>query len=425
MSFLSDAYRYKESSERGHLEDFTTEVLCELFRAATREGAAGALLSQLFPDADLPQNSEYKLEWKTQHYIGEGPEHALGKRPDLVGEGEIGGKKAFLLFEHKIDAGFGFHQLDDGEMGSQLKVYSDYLDGRREEIKQLFVISRGGQVDSEHHDIPEISWMRVWEIISGLKGKPYEAAPVSRYLGQELGNFLEENGMSGVTVQVQDIVAYQPWQNLKSLCEKYGMGNTWRLLQNDPIRKKLESSGLQVTHGNRYGGWAWSNRKTNTTIFTPGDSSGNHLNADHSNVIFYSGVLLDGLWSYIYPKHEGVPSFGTGFAIYLNREVKEKNNGFLKDVMDALNDGDSDSDSRWILNEYNAKGEAAGWEDEKKYIGINISCQLSFFEGIQVHKWGNEWNEQPDQFFRGTYKDVDRLGLAMLKELVNLHETVE
>jgi hypothetical protein len=302
LTLLSQLYRYRQSEQRGPLEDFLTEALAEWWRQVTSAGALRQVLSQLFKLErvdSLPDAALNAMRWETQHIIGPGYGTATNKRPDLVGRGP----DIFLIVENKTWAPFTEHVDSEGTVQDQLSLYQIYLDKRREPFKGIVLLTYATQ-PPPHWSAPICQWREVAQHLA-YKHKP-TIGSANAFASNALLDFIKEQKMSGIRIELADIVAQPAYDRLHDAMSKLGTIGSRALaevLQSQriaaPAILQMRSSGGELTPP-RYFGGLMTNDGAKATI---------------SSFALWCGVLAKSAYL-LEPQSEGLPELTVGLGIW-------------------------------------------------------------------------------------------------------------
>ena len=324
--FYSRLFTYRARPNREPLEDFLTELFCELLNLFA-DSKQGQVIGKLLNLQNL--NCDWnKVSWRTQFPIGNG-------RCDLIGKTSVKTKDSiFILIENKINA--GFTGGDGGEDQHQLRRYDEYLKSRFEENTVLILISLysfppPGMVK----DLNMVSWRtiasRLGEIASELKG---DNALLASQLNWFL-YFLRSNHMSEVKISLQDIASTSAWKRLENSCGAIGGEVARQVLGGTKgLQEKLHDCSIVQPNG--YGDLG-KRGNFNGIIFTPENKlkPKQGIKANDANLVIWFGVLLDKTYD-VSLTITDVPEFSAAVCMWINEEEKDEADSATAKVFDAL-----------------------------------------------------------------------------------------
>lgn len=335
--FYSRLFTYKAGPDREPLEDFLSELFCELLNtiaASKHANVIGALLNLSELGCDWKS-----IAWRTQFTID-------GGRLDLVGKTAGNAKEsAFVIIENKIGAGFTIGAGGDGQ--HQLSRYLKYLESRPEKNKALILVSL--------YSFPSASILQANNIISWRD--------IAKRLGQlltELGeqysflasqliwfiNFMRSNSMTEVKISLQDIACMTAWKRLENSCSVLG-GETSRQVIGvaGGLQSKLNEFGIFQPNG--YGEFG-NPGIFNGVIFTPRKSSELNygIKANDSNLVVCVGILL--AESYMLPTLiADVPEFFAAVCLWVVKDDTAKAEAAMAQINKVLSGLEG-----WTFNVY-------------------------------------------------------------------------
>ncbi|MFF7709482.1 hypothetical protein [Pseudomonas sp. NPDC007930] len=378
MSFLGQLFRYRPRELRTPLEDFLTEALAQWLRECTAAGQLGQVLRTLFHTAEqqLPTAAALaQVRWGTQHVIYLPGSLAHNKRPDLVGHGP----GFFMIIENKVAAGFTEHTGTDGvERVDQLRLYRQYLDTRPEPHKAIVLVTHS-TLPPEHWQDPVVSWRR----ISGFLQRSLALGPgnAAQFMARSLYDFLEEQQMSGVHLELADIVSQPAYLRLQQAM--LGLG---------ALGRKALAQAVQALPG-QAGAF---------TVLLPTDKPGAFAapafygailaertsGALHERPFFaWAGVLAQPVYSCIYPLNPEVPEVSVGTALWVaGPQPSDAQAAALDALVSALG------------------GAEAGWAwapvtGPKGELSLHLSNRLSLID-LRQRAGGGHWDDYIERFYQ-------------------------
>jgi hypothetical protein len=366
-------------------------LLNELDAAGESANAVRVLFGTELPDhlADL------KLKWRTQYVIplSAGSPFA-GRRPDLVAEG----KRAFLIIENKVGAGFTSYQaLADDEPEEQVFLYKRYLDTRPEPFKCIKLLTYATLKPQGWEEAETCAWIRLNEALKKwITEELKDSAPAAALIGRQLCLFLEDYGMGTVELGLSDIAALSSWNRLHDACVKLGERVPDSILEARPERAgfdRTSSLGKEFEH------------KFFGKVFTQGG-----IKVENAAVCFWGGVLTGVVYGAIAPKTVDVPEFTVGFYVWGDRKRLEEIPRFDQ-MVQRLND---QSDGRWSRE---AKDDP---NPKVTATYIIVSSTISF---LDVIKHNSEWGDEADEFYRSRFQDLASLDAKDLEYISGWEQT--
>jgi hypothetical protein len=374
LSFLSQLYRYRQSEQRGPLEDFLTEALAEWLRQATSAGALRRVLSGLFKletVASLPDANLNVMRWETQHIIGPGYGTATNKRPDLVGRGP----GIFLIIENKTWAPFTEHVDSEGTVQDQLGLYQLYLGKRREPFKGIVLLTHATQ-PPPHWSAPVCQWREVAQYLAH-RHKP-TAGSANEFASNVLLDFIKEQNMSGIRIELADIVAQPAYDRLHNAMSKLGAIGSRSLgevLQSQKLNAlaalQLRSSGGELAPPRYFGGLM----------------TNDGAKATSSPFALWCGVLAKCAYQ-LEPQSEGLPELTVGLGIWRwEAALEPEEESLLSDFLCILSQSTAPSLWKYQVIDRDRNGPC---------ILISTSCTL-----IALHQLaqGRDWDDLANDFY--------------------------
>jgi hypothetical protein len=300
MGFFSRLLQYQARPERTPFEDFLTEVLAEWLRQVTAAGQLLEVLKEIFRQElprDFPASRSKSIEWTTQHTIGPG-HPGIGKRPDLVGQGE----DFFLIIEDKIAAGIGQHEDESGR-SSQLETYARYRESRPEKQGGIVLLTHYTSPPDEWK-YPVVGWQDIHQWCVGSLHKHHSGTRLE-YVTRLLIEFLEDQSMTGARIALNEIIAIPAYDALTAGCEKLGKiaGQVIKLMDAAPNR-----GSLKRPRGGESGKFSTPNYFGE--IRTPDGKP-----AHNADTILWCGVLARPTYE-IEPRTVGLPELSVGIAFW-------------------------------------------------------------------------------------------------------------
>lgn len=353
MSLFSSLFRYKESERRSPREDFLTEALCYLLNELDKTGHTGTALERFF---NLRVEVGAKLAWRTQYYIDVPDGIMKGKRPDLVGKGEIDGKPAFVIVENKIGAGLTWYTDEEtGVEANQLKIYRDYLNQRSEQRKHLVLLTYLTPRPDDWLEDQTISWTKVRkELVAWAERID---SPVASMIARELRVFLEEVGMAPIKMSLSDIAAAGAWRRLKNAFSVLGTEAALALVNDPAIRSTFEKAGMARTVSRAAGELA-PDAFYGVVVSPVAASDEKSKKVDLSAVLFWMGVLTgvsEPIFEVIETKKPEVPELICAFGAWVSKSKLEDGRVFeeFHRICSKLNGGKTGS---WEVTRRNNPG---------------------------------------------------------------------
>lgn len=389
--FYSRLFTYRARPNREPLEDFLTELFCELLNLFA-DSKQGQVIGKLLNIQNL--NCDWnKVSWRTQFPIGNG-------RCDLIGKTSVKTKDSiFILIENKISAGFTGGA--GGEEQHQLRRYDEYLQSRFEENTVLMLISLysfppPGMIK----DLNMISWRtiasRLNEIASELKGgNPLLASQLNWFL-----YFLRSKHMSEVKISLQDIASTSAWKRLENSCGAIGGEVARQVLGGTKgLQEKLHDCSIVQPNG--YGDLG-KRGNFNGIIFTPENKlkPKQGMKANDANLVIWFGVLLDKTYN-VPLTITDVPEFSAAVCIWITKEEEEGADSAIAKVFDDLQ-GKGD----WSQHVYPG-------DDGSSVYTIRKAKSLT-----TVYDENIDWLDYARTFYEAAVKDLSLVDVDTWKSLV-------
>ncbi|MBU2772631.1 hypothetical protein HMI48_01480 [Acidithiobacillus ferrooxidans] len=389
--FYSRLFTYRARPNREPLEDFLTELFCELLNLFA-DSKQGQVIGKLLNLQNL--NCDWnKVSWRTQFPIEKG-------RCDLIGKTSVKTKDSvFILIENKISA--GFTGSAGGEEQHQLRRYDEYLKSRFEENAVLILISLysfppPGMVK----ELNMVSWRtiasRLGEIASQLKGgNPLLASQLNWFL-----YFLRSNHMSEVKISLQDIASTSAWKRLENSCEAIGGEVARQVLGGTKgLQEKLNDCGIVQPNG--YGDLG-KRGNFNGIIFTPENKLKPKLGikANAANLVIWFGVLLDKTYD-VPLTITDVPEFSAAVCMWIAKEEMDEEDSAITKVFDALQ-GKGD----WSQHIYPG------------YDGLSVYAIRKAKPLTTVYDENIDWLDYARTFYEGAVKDLSLVDVDTWENLV-------
>jgi hypothetical protein len=412
VSLLHRLFTYKETSSRSPLEDFLTEALCALLNELDRAGVSSDALSYLFGWSDVERA---KLTWESQYVIPPSAGRAAGKRPDLVAQGTINGKSAFLIVENKIRAGFTAHEdANSLEIFHQLDLYQEFLQWRNEKITDLRLLTFLTAPPREWPQEQVCSWQKLHAALRALlEGPLKDSAPVAAFLARNLAHFLKEQGMAEVKLTLNDIAALPAWQRLQDACIRL-RDRIWPSMQaHGTFLEHMRTAGFGPTHGRQWDEFGSADKFFYGMVFTPLSSeTGKPCPVSDTAAVFWTGILLSRLYELIGPRTADVPELQAGFAIWIDKT------GFKSSMVETM---------QKIAQGFCSVNPKAPWKVEHRdsptspttHYVLTLTARESFLE---MYGQVDDWVEEVDAFVKARMDEIANLASNQLAALKKWHD---
>lgn len=398
MGLLSSLYRYKQSSSRGPLEDFLTEVLCYLLNELNTSKLTPRSVNDLF---NIPDWHNADIFWRTQYVINSPGTSPDRKRPDIVGIGRVDGQDAFVILENKIWASqTSYEDLNTHVYREQLALYDDYLQSQLAPIKELCLLTYGTP--------PPVGWQNrtaYWyNVDKNVKrwAKEDSFPIIAARLCDELHDFLRENGMGLIKLELTEIASMAPSKKLGDACKALGIDVCRPVLESHPCKQKLIDAGILEPNGLSYGPFKLSGANNfRGAVMTAGKQS-----ADSARVIVWIGVLIDAVHDVIRPKKENIPELNAGIGVWVDKKEFVNAKPKFAELKARLN---ANRDTRdWNL-------ESDIWPSNPDEGYFVISKDYTFLEMYGAE----DWNETAKAFCKDALDDISALSPEDLRFIAN------
>jgi len=189
MNLFSRLYKYQASPERGQLENFCTESVCDLLNRLSSNQQQSFL-----QNIGITIHSKKFISWRTQYSIID--QVNSSRFPDLVGI--IDGVVRYLV-EVKINASFTKGEDKDGNVLSQLSIYDNWLSehSQKDTPSSLILLTHETKPISDFEDLGStffktkdrkiIYWQSIYEHLQHFSSIAH---------AEDFGNFLIEKGLA-------------------------------------------------------------------------------------------------------------------------------------------------------------------------------------------------------------------------------------
>jgi hypothetical protein len=390
MNLLSSLFKYRATENRGPLENFLTEAFCHLLNELDQRGLSGEAMIRFFRQRGW---SGATIEWRTQFELTSRNATLNRKKPDLVGKGSIGGESAFLIIENKLSAGFTNYE-DEGQEFDQLTIYKEYLNTERSEGRKFICLLTAWTLALQSWQ-PVVHWYEIDVALRKFSEEFSTKAPVAAMICRELHEFLKENGMASISLNLAEIASIPLERELQKACNALGE-RARSTFDEHPCKKSLSQGGLGDPK--KWGEMQWK-------VFRGVAMTPQGKEVEVSKLIFWMGVLIGPAYE-ISPSLVDIPELNIGFGIWINRNNLESAKAKFEEIKAILNQRVDQPESHWTLRDI---------PSDTNMIAVLISKQQSFLQ-----LFGKiDWNDSATVFFRTALDELANLTKDHLSFLIS------